>query len=208
MPRIEPFEENSDMYDEWFERNCDVYNAEIDAIRQLIPSSDSKGVEIGVGSGKFAEPLGIKLGVEPSEKMAAKAKMRGINVYQGVAEDLPFSDGEFDFVLMVTTICFVDDIARAFSEAQRILKSGGCIIVGFVDKESELGRQYLEKRRKSKFYKNATFFSTQEVLRYLKEAGFRTTKIKQTIISGESLEKVLDGYGKGSFVAIQSTKLK
>ena len=206
MPKTESFEKYSDVYDEWFKKNFDLYEAELEAIRQLIPPPGSEGMEVGVGSGKFAAPLGIKIGVEPSEKMAIKAGMQGINVYPGVAEELPFSDGRFDFVLMVTTICFVDDVIKSFREAFRVLKPNGCIIVGFVDKESELGRQYADKREKSKFYKDATFFSTQEVLRYLKEAGFGTVKIKQTLIPGESQETILDGYGKGAFVVIRSVK--
>ncbi|MCK5914895.1 MAG: class I SAM-dependent methyltransferase, partial [Deltaproteobacteria bacterium] len=148
----------------------------------------------------------IKIGVEPSEKMAIKARMQGINVYPGVAEELPFSDGGFDFVLMVTTICFVDDIIKSFREAFRVLNPNGCIIVGFVDKESYLGRQYADKSEKSKFYKDAIFFSTQEVLRDLQEAGFKIEKIRQTLIAGELPETILDDFGKGAFVVIRGIK--
>ncbi|MFO7784358.1 MAG: class I SAM-dependent methyltransferase [Thermodesulfobacteriota bacterium] len=206
MPKIEPFEKYSDAYDEWFEKNPDAYKSELKAIRQLIPSGNSESVEVGVGSGKFAVPLGIRIGVEPSSQMTIKAEQHGIQVIPGVAENLPFRDGSFDFVLMVTTICFVDDVVQSFKEALRVLKPGGFIIVGFVDKQSEMGRLYEEKREKSKFYKEATFFSTQEILKYLRKVGFGPVKIKQTLIPGESRATILDGYGRGAFVVIRSMK--
>jgi len=206
MPRIEPFEKHSDAYDEWFEKNCDLYEAELEAIRQLIPLSGAEGLDVGVGSGKFAAPLGIEIGVEPSEKMAIKARKQGIKVYPGIAEDLPFPDDRFDFVLMVTTICFVDDVIKSFKEAFRVLKLDGCIIIGFMDKESQLGRHYAEKREESKFYKEATFFSAQEVLKYLEEVGFQLGKIKQTLIPGVLPATILDGFGKGAFVVIKGVK--
>jgi ubiquinone/menaquinone biosynthesis C-methylase UbiE len=205
MPKTEPFDEYSDAYDQWFTKNVDLYEAELKAVRRLMPPHGSEGVEVGVGSGKFAVPLGIKTGVEPSEKMAAKAKMQGIDICRGVAEDLPFPDARLGYILMVTTICFVDDILRSFREAFRVLKPGGCIIVGFVDKESDLGKQYEAKKAHSKFYRSATFFSTREVLMYLNKAGFRIAGIRQTLIPGESTETILDGFGKGAFVVIKGT---
>jgi SAM-dependent methyltransferase len=50
------------------------------------------GVEIGVGTGLFAVPLGILIGVEPSPRMAELARYRGIEVLENVAEELPFAD--------------------------------------------------------------------------------------------------------------------
>jgi len=129
MPKTGSFETHTCRYEDWFEKNRDVYHAELEAVRELIPFTGAEGLEVGVGSGRFAVPLGIKSGVEPSEKMATIAEERGIRVYRDVAESLPFSDGDFDFVLMVTVICFVDDILKSFREAFRVLKPGGCIIV-------------------------------------------------------------------------------
>jgi len=57
MPKTEPFEKYSDAYDEWFEKNSDLYNAELEAIGQLIPPTGGEGVEVGVGTGKCAAPL-------------------------------------------------------------------------------------------------------------------------------------------------------
>jgi len=206
MPKTEPFEKYSDAYDEWFEKNSDPYEMELEVIRRLIPSGGEEGMEVGVGSGKFAAPFGIRIGVEPSERMAIRARAHGIDVYQGIAEELPFPDGRFDFVLMVTTICFVDDIDTSFREVFRVLKPGGCIIVGFVDKESELGRQYADRKEGSRFYKEATFFSTQEVLTHLETAGFEITETRQTLIPGEVPETIVEGFGRGAFVAVKGVK--
>ena len=76
IPKIEPFELYSDAYDEWFRKNAEKYESELEVIRGLLPTYEVKGVEIGVGSGKFAGPLGIKLGVEPSRKMAHSGRIR------------------------------------------------------------------------------------------------------------------------------------
>lgn len=206
MAKTEPFDKYSEEYDEWFWKNVDLYAAELEAIRQLIPPYRLEGMEVGVGSGKFAVPLGIKIGVEPSEKMAAKARMRGIEIFPGVAEDLPFPEGRFDYVLMVTTICFVDDAAQSLQEAFRVLKTGGFVIVGFVDRESELGKQYSEKKESSRFYKDANFFSAQEVLQYLRGSGFVISNVLQTLIPGELPDTILNGFGRGSFVAIKGLK--
>jgi len=206
MARTAPFDNFSDEYDEWFEKNSDLYEAELEAIRPCLPAGEAEGMEVGVGSGKFAAPLGIKIGVEPSEEMAIKARTLGIDVYPGVAEELPFDDERFDFLLMVTTICFVDDLGTSFSEAFRVLKPSGVIVVGFVDRESEIGRQYNEIKETDKFYRDATFYSATEVLHYLRDAGFTIADVRQTLFPGEPPATVREGYGTGSFVVITGAK--
>ena len=204
MPKIEPFELYSSAYEDWFVKNENIYKLELQTLKLLIPPN-SYGVEIGIGSGRFALPLGIKIGVEPSPAMSEIARGRGIEVVKGVAEDLPFKAGTFDFALLVTTICFVDDIEKTFSEVHRVLKETGCIIVGFVDENSEMGRKYLARKNKSKFYKDANFFSSEDVLNYLTKAGFKNFEIKQTILPENKKTLIENGFGKGSFVVIKGT---
>ncbi len=74
------FDQSTLEYDQWFDKHSTVYQSEIVAIQQAIPKNKT-GIEIGVGTGRFAEPLNIKFGVEPSENMARVAEQRGITVY-------------------------------------------------------------------------------------------------------------------------------
>jgi ubiquinone/menaquinone biosynthesis C-methylase UbiE len=203
------FEVHHKRYDAWYDRNKFAYLSELEAIKKVLPQT-GKGLEIGAGTGRFAVPLGIKLGVEPSSKMASIAKERGVEVFQSKAEKLPFPDSSFDFVLMVTTICFLDNIEAAFKEACRVLKAKGRLILGFVDKTSPLGKLYQENKSQSAFYNIATFYSTDEVLAYLKKTGFSEFTFWQTIFHNLSvikdIEPVKSGYGKGSFVVINAKK--
>ncbi|MBC8389645.1 MAG: class I SAM-dependent methyltransferase [Actinobacteria bacterium] len=209
MPKIRPFEKYTDQYENWFEKNRYVYQSEINAIRVILPDFKN-GIEIGVGSGRFAKPLGIKFGVEPSYEMRKIAQSRGIEVVDSVAEKLPFKDCIFDLALMVTTLCFLDDERKAFIEIYRILKPGGYFINGFVDKNSRVGRIYQKNKKKSVFYREAIFFTTEEVVKLLEKTGFKDFEFRQTVFSTldkiNQVEKIKEGYGEGSFVVIKAQK--
>lgn len=207
MSKIEAFENHTQEYDYWFCENKNIYLSEINAVKEFI-LSNKNGLEIGVGSGKFAVPLGIKTGVDPSPQMAERSRKLGINVFEAVAENLPFNDEEFNFILIVTAICFFDNVEQAFKEAYRVLKPNGNIIVAHIDKDSQLGQQYQINKGKSKFYKDAIFYSAKEITLYLQNAGFSDFHYRQTIFSyqNETIQPVKPGFGRGSFVVIKGIK--
>ena len=209
MGRVESFEKNVDRYEAWFDRNRSAYESELEALRALLPKS-GEGLEVGVGTGRFAAPLGVRVGVDPSSAMSKVAMERGIEVHSGVGENLPCQDSSFDFVLLVTTICFLDDVPAALGEAYRVLKSGGCILVGFIDRESSLGKVYEKRKQDNEFYRDATFLSVNEVVYHLKQAGFHDFVFRQTIFQNPTEMKqpdpVRSGYGEGSFVVVRAKK--
>ncbi len=209
MPRTEPFDLHYDRYEEWFERHGPVYESELRAVRTLFPRS-GLAAEVGVGSGRFAAPLGIRLGVEPSLAMARLARERGIQVARGVAEALPIRSGSLDVVLMVTTICFVDDPFLTFQEIGRVLKPGGHVLVGFIDKTSHLGQQYERIKEQNVFYRPATFYSTADILDLLSRTGFAELQTVQTVFRSleeiEAPEPVEEGHGRGAFVVVRGRK--
>ncbi|MDN5293797.1 MAG: hypothetical protein PWQ31_1102 [Eubacteriales bacterium] len=205
MPLTDPFDLYAAEYDRWFEENQELYLAELAAVRSLLPPA-GEGLEVGVGTGRFAAPLGIKTGVEPSPAMAELAKKRGIKVYPGVAENLPFAAATFDFVLMVTVICFLDDVAAAFREAHRVLKKGGALIVAFLDRETAPGRELEKKKERSKYYQKARFRSAAEVERYLTAAGLTPISSRQVIMEKNGRPVMVEGTGQGLFAVIAARK--
>lgn len=206
--RVEPFEKYPERYESWFSRNKGTYLSELDAVRAMLPNGE--GVEIGVGTGRFAAPLGIGFGIDPSKEMIVLARERGVEVVRGVAEALPMKSSSLDIALMVTTVCFVDDLRSTMREAWRILKPGGSLIVGFIDRNSQLGRQYMERSKESVFYKVAVFYSVDELTEHLMKAGFRGFRFVQTVFrplpDAATKEPVRKGHGSGSFVVIKTRK--
>jgi len=202
-----PFDIYTDEYENWFIENELLFQSELLALKQVVPTN-KKGIEIGVGSGLFAEKLNIKFGIDPSEKMLEFAKQRKIIVEKGVAENLPYTDNSFDFAVFVTSICFVENPEKAIKETYRILNNNGEIIIAFIDKESSLGQILEKNKNESKFYKDAKFFSVKEIVELIETNGFLINSIFQTLTKKniKAIEQPSKGYKKGSFIVIKGNK--
>ena len=194
-------------YDAWYDRNKFAYLSELEAVKRVLPRK-GKGLEIGVGTGRFAYALGIKYGIDPSKNMIRIAEKRGVNVKQGYGERVPFEDNVFDYAAIIISICFVKNPQKVLEEANRVLRENGKIIIGIVDKESFLGKFYQKKT--SVFYKQAKFLSVKEVMGLIEETGFVFQSHYQTIFTLPDkmslVEKPKKGYGKGGFVVIAAGK--
>lgn len=211
MARAAPFDRHPLRYEAWFGRHDAAYVSELLALRPYVPLQ-GVGLEIGVGSGRFAAPLGLQVGVDPSAEMLTRARARGIRVVQGTAEALPFADDSFDHALVVTTICFVDSPERMLAQARRVLKPGAPLVIGFIDRESALGQEYLAHQAESVFYREATFYSAAEVESLLVAGGWSIRAWGQTLETPlatlRDIEPLRAGTGAGAFVVVQAGNAK
>ena len=198
-------------YEKWYETYPEVYESEIVALKEQFRQlpENIRGIEVGLGTGRFAKPLGIKEGIEPSMEMAEIAMKRGIEIMKGVGERLPYRDFHFDFVLFVT-ICHLDNVQDAFKEAFRVLKNKGSIIVAFLDKDQAIAQEYIDRKRRSIFYAEARFYTVERITAVLKEASFKNLVWSQTLFGEldeiDSVQRPIPGTGEGSFVVVRATK--
>jgi len=192
-------------YEKWFERHPQIYEEEVKTIKALLPVG--RGMEVGVGTGRFAAPLGIKFGIEPSKKMAEVARKRGIEVVEMSAEEMDFSE-EFDFILMVTTICFVKNPLKTIENCYKALKNGGYLLVAFVDLNSPLGKFYEKNKKKSKFYRYATFFTKEDIINLMKKVRFRNFECRENLYGNslDSLKFEINECNGGAFKVIRGRK--
>jgi len=173
------FDRLAEHYDAWFDsaRGAALFRAEVQCLERIMPADRSEWLEVGVGSGRFAQALGISEGVDPSPSLLGMARARAIKGIEGIAEDLPYGGDSLEGILLVVTLCFLDDPERAMHEFARVLRPGGRLAMGFVPADSAWGRHYMRKAREGHpFYSVARFYTCSQALDMATKAGFHMVR--------------------------------
>jgi len=194
-----PFDSLATAYDAWFEEEGKlVFATEVKALREVLLLLPKPWIEVGVGSGRFAQALGIETGIDPSIRLLEIARSRGITVFQARGEEQFFNAGSFGTVFLIVTLCFLDSSIAVLQEARRILKSEGMVVLGLVLQESPWGKFYrLKKVEGHRFYKYATFYSYKEVERLLAQSGFTIEKVISTLFQKPGEVKEVEAPAEG-----------
>lgn len=92
-------------------------------------------LDVGCGPGALTHELCRRVGadavaaIDPSPQFVAACRERhpDADVRQGVAEHLPWADGEFDGALACLVIAFMSDPGRGVAEMARVTRPGGTV---------------------------------------------------------------------------------
>jgi SAM-dependent methyltransferase len=169
------FDPVAEQYDRWYDspEGAPIYAAEVSCLLSVFPSTATRWLEVGVGTGRFARALNVKLGIDPSPAMVTVAARRGIRTVRAIGEGLPCRTGAFDGVLMVASLCFISDPVRALEESRRVMCPGGWLLIGHIPADGPWGRAYIEKGRTGHpVYSHARFTTVNELESLVAAQGF------------------------------------
>jgi ubiquinone/menaquinone biosynthesis C-methylase UbiE len=209
------FDAHADKYDAWYDTKVGkaIFAVEVDCLKPLIHRLNRPYLEVGLGSGRFAQALSVEYGVDPTLAMLRMAKARGIQVAKATGEELPFPDRMFGGVLIALTLCFVNDPRRVLQEVWKVLQPKGGLVLGFIPQASPWADFYASKGKEGHpIYSKARFFSKGEMEDLLQLSGFKVLDYCSTLFQppGQDRyhpERQVFGYRKSAgFVAIGSRK--
>ena len=133
------FDRVADIYDETRKYPDDIMETILAALEQAL-DRESRILDVGVGTGRFARPLQLRgydvVGIDLSPRMLAKAVAKGtVDLFRGDVCSLPFRDEAFGTALSVHVMHLISDWEHALAEIGRVT-SGSLVSVAFTKEES------------------------------------------------------------------------
>jgi ubiquinone/menaquinone biosynthesis C-methylase UbiE len=177
------YQERADEYDSWYD-NSPLFATELAALQQVAPQLlPEPKIEIGAGPGRFAEQLGIRIGIDPAPAALQHGLQRGITGMAGIGEQLPIRSQSVGTIFLLFTLCFLEDPDQVLRECRRVLMQNGCVVIGMVPAHSPWGRQLEEKKQQGNpYYRYARFQTIASTRALLAAAGFSLLDSYSTLL--------------------------
>jgi 2-polyprenyl-3-methyl-5-hydroxy-6-metoxy-1,4-benzoquinol methylase len=184
------------VYADWRESSLGEITEELEhrLIFRLTGSLRDKLVlDAGCGDGTLAQAAasqgaarvtGCDLDLRMVGKASATAIRNGMRIDFTVArlQALPFSDNTFDVVTCITVLAFVPDAIQAVREMARVLRPGGCLVIGDLGKWSIwAARRRVRGWFGAKIWRTAKFRTAKELTGLTEAAGLMTGSVKGAI---------------------------
>ncbi|MES0488496.1 MAG: class I SAM-dependent methyltransferase [Leptospirales bacterium] len=169
------------------------YNSsEWDAVRNLLPKTLGKALDLGAGRGISSYSLAkdgwevTALEPDSSEVVGAGAirslaRLENLNITisEEKGEILPFEENSFDLVYGRAVMHHADDLQRFCEQISRVLKPGGVMFISrehVIDKKEDL-QKFLDSHPLHHLYGGENAYLVDEYLSAMKNAGLKVTKV-------------------------------
>lgn len=178
-----------------FAERSSVYNVHCGWVKQedilqemAAPIKDDdqeiKILDLGAGTGavsnylsKNINPLAQVYALDISKEMLEKISNPLIHKIEGSAEQLPFGNAFFDYVVSRQCLHYIEHIDIAMDEIFRVLKPGGIFILSqIVPIENECIQHWIEFTRFRQPLRK-TFFSQSDWIRVTENHGFELLNV-------------------------------
>ena len=146
---------------------------------------DDKVLEVGCKEGRLThninakEIVGLDIDKEAIEDARRNEKRQNVKYVVGDAHDLKFPDNKFDVVIMGDLIEHVYDGNKVLSEANRVLKKGGKLLISTpyhgVLKNIVIALFYFDRHYNVE-WEHIRFFTVKSMTRLLNKNRFRVAK--------------------------------
>jgi len=217
---VSVFDQEASTYDSWYETQLGNFIDRVEracALELLVPSPGMKVLDAGCGTGNFSltlAKLGCRVtGVDTSIKMLEvardKAERMGIHAefIQMDVTTLDYTDCTFDAVVSMAAFEFFEDRRKAMDELFRVLKPGGPLLIGTINRESDWGELYQEAAAKQDSVFRHARFTTEDEMRALGPKDPEAFKECLFIHPGAKAQEICDEAemarhekGKGGFM--------
>ena len=175
------FDEQAAAYDRWFATSLGHLTdaVEMQAIFGLMPDVLGQHIlEIGCGTGSFSLALANRgaqvVGFDCSEPMLAKAQSKfrsqksALFLVKGLASYLPFTDESFDGVVCLLALDFMTERETVLREMTRVLRPGGFLSVGILNRFSLwTAKRLIKAWFKPSLWREVRFMTARELWRLL-----------------------------------------
>jgi ubiquinone/menaquinone biosynthesis C-methylase UbiE len=156
------------------------------------PVEGRRILDLGCGDGltwTLAERGAWAVGIDVDRAMLDVASAQSVRsqrqrprFVEGRIEQLPFPDGSFDVVVIVTVLCLVADRAGAVREAARVLRPGGRLVIGDLGRWSAwAARRCVQAWLGSELWQSAHFSTARGLSHLVERSGLIVEDVRGSV---------------------------